>query len=266
MDILLIASKLSYFSDHNIYVDDEEKLEILNKYNPGLINNYINNNTKKKYTTIIDNYNEIEKNKLLNEISDVDNSDSTDLTNKISNIIFKSVYSKTEEGSNSVINVISDNKLKNSLAEDISLKRGCIKEDYNIDLYEKKYNVNITNRNKYYIKKLLSFDYNNKKINIIVCGKIDGIINDVLIESKNRRKRLFKYIPIYEKVQLEIYLFLLNYKKSKLIQHYDNEIDVIDYIPDEQLFSEICNNIISYFIKMFSNNILNIDYNNKKFN
>ncbi|CCU55844.1 unknown similar to AMEV240 [Choristoneura biennis entomopoxvirus] len=341
MDILLIASKVSYFSDHNVYIDEEQRLEVLHNYNNGLINNYIKNN-KNKYNSIIDNYNENECNKLLNDIKDTkiykqennltsdeikyvdiildkqennltidddkqennltidDDKQENNLTideikyvdldkqennliinkvdnkniitidvkkkilnKKIKNMINNSVIIKNEQESKSNINMISDNKLKNKVLDNLSLKRGLFKEDYNINKYEEAYNVTITNRNKYYIKKLLSFEYNSKTINIIVCGKIDGINNDILIESKNRRNKLFKYIPIYERVQLEMYLFLSKFKKCNLIQHYNNDIGVLEYEKDESLFVDICDNIIFYFKKMFKNNTLNINYNQK---
>ncbi|CCU56462.1 unknown similar to AMEV240 [Mythimna separata entomopoxvirus 'L'] len=274
MDILLIASKVSHFSDHNIYTDDEQKLDILNKYNKGLVSNYSKNN-KKKYNTIIDNYNDNECDKIISDLNVVDSEKSKILEsdtenkkniikNKIKIIVNKSISAKKEEDSSQIINTISDNKLKDIITEDVSLKRGILKEDNNLNTYNKKYNVIVANRDKYFIKKLTTFEYNNKTINIIVCGRVDGIIDDLLIESKNRRNRLFNYIPIYERVQLEMYLYLTDLKKCSLIQHYNEEIKVLNYVKDDDFFTEICCNLTSYFKNMFDKNILNIEYNDNK--
>ena len=50
------------------------------------------------------------------------------------------------------------------------------------------------------------FDINEHTI--YICGKIDGIENNELIEVKNRRNRLFEFIPLYEQIQTEVYFRL----------------------------------------------------------
>ena len=41
--------------------------------------------------------------------------------------------------------------------------------------------------------------------------------NKILIETKNRRRRLFDDIPIYEKVQMCIYMKMTDIKRAKLL-------------------------------------------------
>jgi hypothetical protein len=51
-------------------------------------------------------------------------------------------------------------------------------------------------------------------------GKIDAINTDrtILIEIKNRVNRLFKRLPSYEMVQVQMYLQLLNLDKAVLVE------------------------------------------------
>jgi hypothetical protein len=87
--------------------------------------------------------------------------------------------------------------------------------------------------------------------NIYICGKIDGIIDNTLIEIKNRRNRLFEFIPVYEQIQTEIYFRLTNLENGKLIQNYNNTTSEFLIYKNDELWSSIkndifkvCNNII----------------------
>ena len=56
-------------------------------------------------------------------------------------------------------------------------------------------------------------------------GRIDGLQHDldtgetVLVETKARKNRLFEFIPVYEKVQMEVYMRMLGCHKAILNQH-----------------------------------------------
>ena len=84
---------------------------------------------------------------------------------------------------------------------------------------KKKNKTNIKDNNsKLYKMRLFSLNEHE----IYVCGKIDGIENNELIEIKNRRNRLFEYIPIYEQIQIEVYFRLTGLETGKLIQNYND--------------------------------------------
>jgi hypothetical protein len=51
-----------------------------------------------------------------------------------------------------------------------------------------------------------------------LCGRIDGFQNGELIEIKNRKSQIFDPLPIYDVIQVQCYLHLLNLPKGKLIQ------------------------------------------------
>ena len=95
------------------------------------------------------------------------------------------------------------------------------------------------NNSKLYKMKLFTFDI----YEIYICGKIDGIIDDELIEIKNRRNRLFEFIPIYEQIQIEIYFRLANLNKGKLIQNYNDTTSEFIITSNDTLWESIKNDI-----------------------
>ena len=89
------------------------------------------------------------------------------------------------------------------------------------------------------------------KYDIYVCGKIDGVLDNTLIEIKNRRNRLFEFIPIYEQIQTEIYFRLTNLENGKLIQNYNDTTSEFLIYKNEDLWTliktklfQICNVLI----------------------
>ena len=78
---------------------------------------------------------------------------------------------------------------------------------------------------------------------IYICGKIDGIEDNQLIEIKNRRNRLFEYIPIYEQIQIEIYLRLTGLQTGKLIQNYNESTSEIIIKNNDTLWDDILQEI-----------------------
>ena len=138
--------------------------------------------------------------------------------------------------------------VENYINSHINKNRGIVNENKIINIYEKKNNIKIKeNNSKLYKMKLFTIDI----YNIYICGKIDGIIDNTLIEIKNRRNRLFEFIPIYEQIQTEIYFRLTNLENGKLIQNYNNTTSEFLIYKNDELWSSIkndifkvCNNII----------------------
>lgn len=118
----------------------------------------------------------------------------------------------------------------------INKQRGIKNEDKIIKKYENDKKTKVTNNNDCLYKKQL---FTLKNHNFYVCGKIDGIENDELIEIKNRRNKLFTFMPDYEKVQVEIYLRLTNLKKGRLIQNYNETQSAFDFNLDDKLWNTI---------------------------
>ena len=78
---------------------------------------------------------------------------------------------------------------------------------------------------------------------------LDGVCEDRIIETKNRKNRLFKKIPDYEMVQLNAYMFLTSKNKVIHTEHYNEEHNIIEYNYDETFWEE-CKQKIIEFIKL----------------
>lgn len=135
--------------------------------------------------------------------------------------------------------------LEKSVKQDLRMRRGNIKEDKNLDKTEKQCNIVITDRNSQMYSKVLYVDPDNR-FRIIIRGKVDGMNNEYIVETKNRTKRLFNMIPNYEKVQLNAYMFMTGKRKSLHIECYNNEQNQKGYNYDEELWLKITNDIIDF--------------------
>jgi len=83
----------------------------------------------------------------------------------------------------------------------------------------------------------------------ILVGKIDGLTIDketgerVLVETKFRSRRLFYQIPLYEKIQMEVYMRMVDCFQAQLNQCLDKQIKILDYQRNNQLWSNVTNGL-----------------------
>ena len=90
-------------------------------------------------------------------------------------------------------------------------------------------------------------------------GKIDGIIHNdeskILVEVKNRVKKLFYNVRDYEKVQILTYMNILDLKEAKLIESLkkdlDCDINIIDIEFDSIFWKHEVEDRLEKFIKRF---------------
>ena len=87
-------------------------------------------------------------------------------------------------------------------------------------------------------------------------GKIDGINKDnVLIEIKNRVKRLFYKLRDYEKIQVYAYMNILNLDNAKLVENYKTnnncDINIIDISYNSDYWETEIESKLGKFIKQF---------------
>lgn len=73
----------------------------------------------------------------------------------------------------------------------------------------------------------------------VVTGRVDRIEqcpdgSKVLVEIKNRTKRLFRQLYPTERIQLQVYLQLLDIEKGKLVEQYNNEVNTIEVTRDRE--------------------------------
>ena len=75
---------------------------------------------------------------------------------------------------------------------------------------------------------------------LVVCGKVDGEIEDdgTLIEVKNRTGK-FMGICDYKKVQVELYLRMLELGHAEVLECFDGETRRHDYMTSDHQMSKI---------------------------
>ena len=146
--------------------------------------------------------------------------------------------------------------LETSIKKDLRMRRGNIKENSNLDVIQKKKNISVGQRNsQMYTKELHRTD----KYAIMIRGKVDGVSEGIIVESKNRTSRLFNELRQYEQVQLEAYMFLTDMKEALLTEHYNDTSNEIPYTHDNEFWSACVESIIG-FIDTHMHNVFNIQH------
>jgi hypothetical protein len=90
----------------------------------------------------------------------------------------------------------------------------------------------------------------------VVMGKIDRIEerpdgSKVLVEIKNRTNRLFRSVPEYEFIQVQVYLQMLGLVHARVVEQYNNQVMSHDVTRDEEIWvneilpglEEFCNEL-----------------------
>jgi len=180
------------------------------------------------------------------------NCDINVVENTIKRVIMGKSYSKniSEDQSRALIHNNLNGKeglktLETSIKKDLMMRRGNIKENNNLDHIQKKRNIVIGSRNTKMYEKVLYTSPDNV-YELVVRGKMDGITDEYIVETKNRTKRLFNSIPDYELVQLETYMFLSDMKNAIHIEHYDDDSNEVKYNHDEVFWQDCINKIVNY--------------------
>lgn len=215
-------------------ISKEELLELLKIFNDSKL---IDDNIKKDFKKELENVKKEDVSTLSKKILDkvAKNSISTTTTDES-----RDVQNKIENKIKSVMKNKDITNVTKYIDGHINKTRGIVNEKKIINSYEKKNNTKIKNNNsKLYKMKIFSID----NYEIYICGKIDGIENNELIEIKNRRNRLFKFIPLYEQVQTEIYFRLTNLTNGKLIQNYNDTTSEFIISSNEGLWTTIKNDL-----------------------
>jgi hypothetical protein len=191
---------------------------------------------------LLDNLN-IEDNKNVNTILSTNLLNNTELIEQSNNLI--SIIEKSD------ISSIQKNKIINEVNSKINCNYGSNTEQKAIQKYEKETNNKVyANNDKCYTAYYENF---------LICGKIDGLIDQdgktYINEIKNRRNHIYDSIPIYEKVQLLSYTKLLMNTNIIFTQCKDDDThtEVFENYQDEEMW-----NTIIYRLDIYVNYIYNL--------
>jgi hypothetical protein len=148
--------------------------------------------------------------------------------------------------------------LKKESESFINKTHGTLKEDDAISMYEKKFNVKLDTSQKFNMVNI-SIDSN---FEWYICGKVDGLyINEddnYIVEVKNRTKSFFTTLRDYEKTQIQLYMYMLNMNKAKLVEKYKDKIRITIVYKDQEYQDNIVK-YLSIFIKNFESRFINDD-------
>ena len=199
-----------------------------------------------------------------------------DLKNEMKKCMNTKDVNKLRETKKDVINKIEKsniskekkNEFKKSLENVANTNFGTINERDILQEYMLKTNNNATTNNTYYKKKIGDSVINDEVIEWFIIGKVDALVvssndnsSNTVIEIKNRIYRYFKEVREYEKIQTFVYMFLLGYRQSHLVEALKDkkcDINIIEINYDEDYWKEIVNEIkkfIDFFSNIFMNNI-----------
>lgn len=231
MKVHFNVSDIASLTGYNKYKTTLEVLDIIVLYfyrtYPELKNENNYQSIKDQYTIQINKLSIDDKTEIDNLMSEtLSSSDKLkDNTDKIKIIINNKDYLNKNERK-IITEYISTNNNKNygTYNEQSTIKKCNEKADY----------VITDNNSELYI-------FETEKFN--TRGRIDGYCeyegDKHIVEIKNRKNRIFNYIPIYERIQVYYYMKSCNIDKVLFIQMKDDDIDesVIDEFDDE-LFDE----------------------------
>ena len=101
--------------------------------------------------------------------------------------------------------------------------------------------------------------YNDR--DYVVVGRVDRIEmlpdgSRILVEIKNRTKGLFRRVYPSENVQIQVYLDMLDLDKAKLVEQYNDEVNVMEVQRDKKMFEKEIFPALENFCFELGNNLL----------
>ncbi len=140
-------------------------------------------------------------------------------------------------------NVASEPTLAAEIQSFVYTERGKNAEEASLDHVETQMKQKIRQRNLKYYKKYIPYDVGDRCL--LLGGRVDGITEDgQLVEMKNRQRRLFPTVPVYETIQVHAYMYLTDIKECRLIQTYKdaNATTLVEF--DEQFWADIVRRLL----------------------
>ena len=253
--INLVASELSKITGHNKFEDPKKTLDTILLRN-GLSDVYVCKSNVEEQLLKLD---KKELPKIKKELKMDENSSLKEVEKVIKKQVINTSLDKDIKECESRKNLdeilISRPTLKkyleSSIKNDLQMRRGNVKEAKNLNITQKKEDIVIKKRNSKIYNKIL-YESPDGKYSINIRGKVDGITDDTIVETKNRAKRLFNKIPEYELVQIEAYMFLTGLNKAIHVECYDDEQIKTDYKHNDEFWEECCVKIIDYVSKLIA--------------
>ena len=133
---------------------------------------------------------------------------------------------------------------RESVMREVNCARGSQNEHKGIASYENVKRVKLHGKNTKFYKKCIGVS--SAGTNVYVGGRVDGLTHDRVVEIKSQRNRLFNTLPLYEKVQVQAYLFLTDKPVVEVVQNYNGLTRTDEYVPDAEFWSEVCDAALKF--------------------
>ena len=132
-----------------------------------------------------------------------------------------------------------------ALEMDARVQRGIAKETESIDALEVQRGMRIVERNQEHLREKIA-EWNG--LDVILVGRVDGRIQGTgeVVEIKERRKRLFEMVPLYEQVQLHAYMHMTKTRRAMLRERFDRASAEHWVIFDDDLWSGCLRLLMSF--------------------
>lgn len=247
----MINKKIFIFVSEVATIINENPYDLIKPFNR-LINKYADINFEKITNTLITKEETLKANPIFIEsLKTLSQKFGNDLNSVKQNLIPSVISTATNKGEIPID--IDIQTVKNIINTDF----GVCNELNAIAMFEKKFNLEgkLDTTQKFYSKLICSIITETKNgpitYDYYLGGKCDAITEDYVLEIKNRIHKFFNCLKDYEKVQVQLYMYLLNKNKSKLVEKYKNNIKVIDIYENKEYTENILSKLIT-FCSIFS--------------
>jgi hypothetical protein len=170
-----------------------------------------------------------------------------------SNAIVKAlVDTLTQAGNINVVESVEPMEVKENLT--ITMKKSQIKKIVKSEIY-KQHGLKTESFVEEWVNENIGTLRNQQKgagVNLMtlngirwrVFGKVDGILTDSfgldsVVEIKNRQNKLFRFVPEYERVQCQLYMYIFKIHSCKLVEHFKNQYKVHTLQYDEEYVLDV---------------------------
>lgn len=131
-----------------------------------------------------------------------------------------------------VLDAIPDAEVRDAVRHEASMARGTRDEASALDAIERLQGINVVGRNDTLFKKEALLPSGRR---VKVMGRIDGRTGGEIVEVKNRMRKFFDVIPLYERVQVQLYLWMTGAETCKFVQCLDGQVRC-EVIPRDPRF------------------------------
>ena len=145
---------------------------------------------------------------------------------------------------------VENKELLKSLQSDINMRKGVLNEAKDLNRLEGKKKMTIINRNSKLGSLVLTIE---NTYEIKITGRTDGycVESKCLIETKHRKNRLFGKVPLYERLQCEVYMRMFECSQCYHTETWQEQSNEKLLKLDDELWDKITTRLETKFIPQY---------------